>query len=49
MNKQIKMKIICEKCGKEAPIDTEKSNENWKVYLTSKPCECGGKFKAIFN
>ena len=35
------IKFICKKCGKEIPIDEEKSNDNWKVYKTE--CPCGGK------
>ena len=38
----------CEKCGKLAPIDKEKSNENWTAYVMGKPCECGGTFKLKF-
>ena len=49
MKKQIKMQVICEKCGKNAPIDNVKSNKNWIVYKTDKPCECGGRFKTIFT
>lgn len=41
----IKIKEICNKCGKEAPVDKAKSNKNWTVYDTSKPCECGGEWK----
>lgn len=42
------MKVICNKCGKEAPKDTEKSTAQWNVYKTDKPCECGGKFVPDF-
>ena len=35
------IKLVCKFCGKEAPIDTEKSNENWKVYKQNEKCECG--------
>lgn len=38
----------CNRCGKEAPIDEKMSNENWTVYKTSEPCECGGKFAPKF-
>lgn len=38
------MKVVCERCGSIAPIDEEKSNENWKVYSTKEPCKCGGRF-----
>jgi hypothetical protein len=36
--------MSCDKCGKEPPIDKEKSNENWIVYRPVKECECGGTF-----
>lgn len=39
-----KLTLRCNKCGKEPELDKEKSNENWKVFKTDKPCECGGKF-----
>lgn len=39
----------CNRCGKEAPIDKEKSNGNWIVYKTKEPCECGGKFEINFS
>lgn len=42
--KKNEIKIVCEKCGKTAPIDTEKSNSNWTVYNVKEPCECGGRF-----
>ena len=35
-----KIKQICNKCGKEAEIDKEKSNKNWTVYQLN--CKCGG-------
>ena len=39
----------CNKCGKEAPVDTEMSNKNWTVYKEKEPCECGGEFKIEFR
>lgn len=39
----------CNKCGKEAPIDKKMSNENWTVYKTKEPCECGGEFNIKFR
>ena len=36
--------FVCDKCGKPAPIDKEKSTENWIVVKTKEPCECGGVF-----
>lgn len=40
---KIKVKMICDKCGKEMPLDNEKSNENWQVY--KQDCVCGGRAK----
>lgn len=40
--------IECDKCHKKAPIDNEKTNENWTVYKTGR-CECGGIFKFNFD
>lgn len=45
-NLKIKMTVLCDKCGKLAPVDKKHSNENWISYDTSKSCECGGKFIA---
>lgn len=42
--KMPKFECRCNKCGKNAPINKEKSNENWTVYETKEPCECGGRF-----
>jgi transcription elongation factor Elf1 len=40
--KKIEVKFWCPKCKIEAPIDKEKSNENWTIYKTV--CDkCGGK------
>ncbi|SFL09840.1 hypothetical protein [Halanaerobium salsuginis] len=39
--KESNVKIVCEDCGKEAPIDHKKSTENWIAYKDK--CECGGK------
>ena len=45
MNKKDVLKgVVCERCGKSAPIDEERSNKNWIVYKTDKPCECGGRY-----
>ncbi|MBS4538206.1 hypothetical protein GOQ27_07010 [Clostridium sp. D2Q-11] len=41
------IRVVCNKCRKEAPIDKEKSNLNWKVYDESKSCKCGGEWKMI--
>lgn len=38
------IKIICNKCGNEMPIDKEMSNENWKVYKNECPCGGSGRF-----
>lgn len=49
--KDIDTGCVCNKCGKSAPIDKEKSNENWIVYNVKEPCECGGRFvpKILLN
>lgn len=39
--KDKKEKMICKECGKEMPIDKDKSTPNWKVY--KEKCICGGK------
>lgn len=45
MNKNdIPKGVVCERCGKSAPIDEEHSNKNWITYKTDKPCECGGRY-----
>lgn len=46
--KPMDMTPICEKCGKVAPIDKEKSTSNWTVYVINKPCKCGGEFTPRF-
>lgn len=43
------LKPTCNKCGRIAPIDKEKSNSKWVVYKTHKPCECGGQFIINFE
>lgn len=43
MSKRKGIKMVCDKCGKDMPIDTEQSNENWTVYKTK--CPCGGSAK----
>lgn len=48
MKKSIDMTPVCDKCGKEAPIDHEMSTAQWKVYRVKEPCECGGCFKPKF-
>lgn len=45
---KINLQVKCNKCGKSAPLDKEKSNSNWMVYKTKEPCECGGKFEFSF-
>ncbi len=44
MSKNIIPNPTCNKCGKEAPRDKEKSNKNWAVFRTKEPCSCGGRF-----
>lgn len=41
--KDVKIKMVCDKCGKPMPVDNEKSNQNWVVYKNE--CHCGGKGK----
>ncbi|MDX1769933.1 MAG: hypothetical protein R3328_00260 [Planococcaceae bacterium] len=41
MAKKKPIKVVCKDCGKDAPIDFEKSNSNWTVHA-SKCDECGG-------
>ena len=38
----INIMLVCDKCGKQPPVDEENSNENWVAYKVSEPCECGG-------
>lgn len=40
------MKTIFKVCGKDMPLDKEKSNENWRVYKMK--CECGGQRELKF-
>lgn len=42
--KKIDYICTCELCGHVQEPDKEKSNENWKVFLT-KCSECSGKVK----
>ena len=44
-NMKIDIKMICDKCGKEAVKDKKDSNKNWEVFKID--CACGGKFKII--
>ena len=41
------IKMICDKCGKEMPVDKENSNENWIAYKPK--CPCGGKLTIDLN
>ncbi len=42
VGEEMELKMVCKECGELAPIDTEKSTENWTVYKTR--CEkCGGQ------
>lgn len=45
----MKIEFKCNKCGEVAPLDTEKSNENWTVYKTNESCKCGGKFEQVVS
>ena len=46
--KTLTYQIECNKCGKKAEIDEEKSTKEWIVYKTGK-CECGGTITFNFN
>ena len=46
--KEIKILCNCNKCGKQAPIDNQMSNDNWTFYNAKDPCSCGGKFITCF-
>jgi hypothetical protein len=41
----MKIKMKCDKCGKEQKPKKDKSNKNWEVFDAKEKCECGGKFK----
>lgn len=47
--KKQEITMKCDKCGEQPPINEEKSNENWTVFKTSEPCECGGDFHLDFG
>lgn len=44
MKNKMKFIVICDKCGKEAPIDKEKSTTDWIAYKAEEHCDCGGKY-----
>ena len=44
MRIQDRVKPICNKCGKVAPIDEKLSTPNWTVYRLNEKCECGGTY-----
>ena len=46
--KEIKILCNCNKCGKQAPIDSQMSDDNCIFYNTKDPCNCGGKFITCF-
>jgi hypothetical protein len=39
----------CDKCGKQPEIDENKTNKNWTVYKTNKPCDCSGTYKIVLK
>jgi len=41
MGNKKEVKFVCTKCGKERPIDTKQSTENWTVYDMQAVCKCG--------
>ena len=43
----MKIKHACKSCGKEMPIDKEKSNKNWIVYKNK--CGCGGEGRTVVD
>lgn len=50
MNKNdIPKGVVCERCGKSAPIDEEHSNKNWITYKTDKPCKVGDTLYEVFK
>lgn len=46
---EVKIKMICEKCGKPQKPSADKSTTNWNVYDCYEKCECGGKFVMKFG
>lgn len=48
MKKGLDLTPVCSKCGKEPPINKEKSAPNWVFYMTKEPCKCGGEWTAKF-
>ena len=46
---EVKIKMICEKCGKPQKPSADKSTTNWNVYDCHEKCECGGKFVTKFE
>lgn len=44
-NNNMEFTPICDKCGKVAPINKEKSSVNWTAYKIGQKCKCGGNFK----
>ena len=50
--KEIKILCNCNKCGKQAPMGIQMSNDNgtlyWTFYNPKDPCSCGGKFITCF-
>ena len=45
--KSKEIKMACDRCGKEPPVDKENSNKNWTAYLAKEKCPCGGTYKFI--
>jgi hypothetical protein len=40
MKQTKEIKMICDKCGKEMPVNKKDSSKNWTAYETK--CPCGG-------
>lgn len=49
MGKRKEIVVCCSDCGEVAPLDKEKTTDNWKVYDSKSPCiKCGGKIDIKF-
>lgn len=42
-------RILCEKCGRTAPVDHERSTAEVTVYDLRRPCPCGGRWCTTFD
>ena len=46
-NKKTRIIFICDKCGKEMPVDREKSTDQWIVCDVKCPCGGRGEIKIL--